>query len=83
MRSRKYRITVAVEKLSNHTIRFLLRRGIAPRMWAMLEAVGRRAAPADAGRQRAHQRHLLDADPAADLRIDLTDDHGPSSQSSR
>ena len=43
MRSRRYRITVAAEKLSNHTIRFLLRRGIAPRMWAMLETVGRRS----------------------------------------
>ena len=43
MRSRKYRITVAAEKLSNLTIRFLLRRGIAPKVWAMLETTGRRS----------------------------------------
>jgi deazaflavin-dependent oxidoreductase (nitroreductase family) len=43
MRSRKYRVTVAAEKLSNHTIRFLLRRGIAPKVWAMLETTGRRS----------------------------------------
>jgi deazaflavin-dependent oxidoreductase (nitroreductase family) len=43
MRTRKYRITVAAEKLSNLTIRFLLRRGIAPKMWAMLETTGRRS----------------------------------------
>ena len=43
MRSRKYRVTVAAEKLSNLTIRFLLRRGIAPKVWAMLETVGRRS----------------------------------------
>jgi deazaflavin-dependent oxidoreductase (nitroreductase family) len=43
MRSRKYRITVAAEKLSNLSIRFLLRRGIAPKVWAMLETTGRRS----------------------------------------
>ena len=43
MRSPKYRITVAAEKLSNLTIRFLLRRGIAPKMWAMLETTGRKS----------------------------------------
>jgi deazaflavin-dependent oxidoreductase (nitroreductase family) len=42
MRSRRYRITVAVERLSNRTIRLLLRRGVAPRMWALLETTGRR-----------------------------------------
>jgi deazaflavin-dependent oxidoreductase (nitroreductase family) len=34
---------VAAEKASNLTIRFLLRRGLAPRMWAMLETTGRRS----------------------------------------
>jgi deazaflavin-dependent oxidoreductase (nitroreductase family) len=43
MRSRKYRLTVAAEKASNLTIRFLLRRGLAPRMWAMLETTGRKS----------------------------------------
>ena len=43
MRSRRYRITVAAEKLSNLTIRFLLRRGLAPKMWAMLETAGRKS----------------------------------------
>jgi deazaflavin-dependent oxidoreductase (nitroreductase family) len=43
MRSRKYRITVAAEKLSNLSIRFLLRRGIAPKVWAMLETTGRKS----------------------------------------
>ena len=42
MRSRRYRVTVAAEKLSNHTIRFLLRRGVAPPVWALLETTGRR-----------------------------------------
>jgi len=35
-------MTVAAEKLSNHTIRFLLRRGLAPPVWALLETTGRR-----------------------------------------
>jgi deazaflavin-dependent oxidoreductase (nitroreductase family) len=34
---------VAAEKLSNLTIRFLLRRGIAPKVWAMLETTGRKS----------------------------------------
>jgi deazaflavin-dependent oxidoreductase (nitroreductase family) len=34
---------VAAEKLSNLTIRFLLRRGIAPTVWAMLETTGRKS----------------------------------------
>jgi deazaflavin-dependent oxidoreductase (nitroreductase family) len=42
MRSRRYRVIVAAEKLSNHTIRFLLRRGVAPPVWALLETTGRR-----------------------------------------
>jgi deazaflavin-dependent oxidoreductase (nitroreductase family) len=127
MRSRRYRIIVAVEKLSNHTIRFLVRRGIAPRMWAMLETVGRqsglpRQTPvgnglidgtfwvvAAHGRQADYVRNIAtvldDDDPDArsrmlphrmdaaigrvmqtqplTVRIDFTDDHGPSSQSSR
>ena len=41
MRSWRYRITVAAEKPSNLIIRFLLRRGLAPRTWAMLETTGR------------------------------------------
>ena len=43
MRSRRYRVTVAAERLSNLTIRFLLRRGIAPPVWALLETTGRRS----------------------------------------
>jgi deazaflavin-dependent oxidoreductase (nitroreductase family) len=42
MRSRRYRVIVAAEKLSNHTIRFPLRRGVAPPVWALLETTGRR-----------------------------------------
>ena len=38
-----YRVTVAAEKPSNLTIRFLLRLGIAPRMWALLETTGRKS----------------------------------------
>ncbi len=34
---------MAAEKLSNLSIRFLLRRGIAPKVWAMLETTGRRS----------------------------------------
>jgi deazaflavin-dependent oxidoreductase (nitroreductase family) len=41
MRTRRYRLTVAAEKLSNRSIRFLLRRGIAPPVWALLETTGR------------------------------------------
>jgi deazaflavin-dependent oxidoreductase (nitroreductase family) len=41
MRTRRYRLTVAAEKLSNRSIRFLLRRGIAPPVWALLETIGR------------------------------------------
>ena len=36
-------MTVAAEKVSNHTIRFLLRRGLAPPVWALLETTGRRS----------------------------------------
>lgn len=36
-------MTVAAEKLSNLTIRSLLRRGIAPKVWALLETTGRRS----------------------------------------
>jgi deazaflavin-dependent oxidoreductase (nitroreductase family) len=43
MRSRRYRVTVAAERLSNLTIRFLLRRGVAPPVWALLETTGRRS----------------------------------------
>jgi deazaflavin-dependent oxidoreductase (nitroreductase family) len=35
-------MTVAAEKPSNRTIRFMLRRGLAPPVWALLETTGRR-----------------------------------------
>jgi deazaflavin-dependent oxidoreductase (nitroreductase family) len=42
MRSRKYRIVTTVERLNNRLIRFALRKGIAPRAFALLETTGRR-----------------------------------------
>lgn len=42
MRSRKYRIVTTVERISNRLTRFALRRGIAPRAFALLETTGRR-----------------------------------------
>ncbi|WP_433728682.1 nitroreductase/quinone reductase family protein [Actinoplanes sp. CA-051413] len=42
MRSRKYRIVTAVERINNRLTRFALRRGIAPRAFALLETTGRR-----------------------------------------
>jgi deazaflavin-dependent oxidoreductase (nitroreductase family) len=42
MRSRKYRIVTAVERLNNRLTRFALRKGIAPRAFALLETTGRR-----------------------------------------
>jgi deazaflavin-dependent oxidoreductase (nitroreductase family) len=41
MRSRKYRIVTAVERLNNRLTRFALRKGIAPRAFALLETTGR------------------------------------------
>ncbi len=34
MRTRKYRLVTRVERLSNRTIRWALRRGVAPATWA-------------------------------------------------
>ena len=42
MRSRKYRIVTAAERLNNRLTRFALRKGIAPRAFALLETTGRR-----------------------------------------
>jgi deazaflavin-dependent oxidoreductase (nitroreductase family) len=42
MRSRKYRVVTAAERISNRLTRFALRRGIAPRAFALLETTGRR-----------------------------------------
>jgi deazaflavin-dependent oxidoreductase (nitroreductase family) len=42
MRSRKYRIVTAVERLNNRLTCFALRKGIAPRAFALLETTGRR-----------------------------------------
>ena len=42
MRSRKYRIVTAAERINNRLTRFALRRGIAPRAFALLETTGRR-----------------------------------------
>jgi deazaflavin-dependent oxidoreductase (nitroreductase family) len=42
MRSRKYRIVTAVERINNRLTRFALRRGIAPQTFALLETTGRR-----------------------------------------
>jgi deazaflavin-dependent oxidoreductase (nitroreductase family) len=42
MRSRKYRIVTTVERANNRLTRFLLRRGLAPKAFALLETTGRR-----------------------------------------
>ena len=42
MRSRKYRIVTAVERINNRLTRFALRKGMAPRAFALLETTGRR-----------------------------------------
>ncbi|MFC7531681.1 nitroreductase/quinone reductase family protein [Actinoplanes sp. GCM10030250] len=42
MRSRKYRIVTTAERLNNRLTRFALRKGIAPRAFALLETTGRR-----------------------------------------
>ena len=43
MRSRKYRLVTTAERLSNRLMRFALRRGFAPRAFALLETTGRRS----------------------------------------
>ena len=42
VRSRKYRIVTAVERLNNRLTRFVLRKGVAPPASALLEPTGRR-----------------------------------------
>jgi len=42
MRSRKYRIITSVERINNRLTRWALRRGVAPRAFALLETTGRR-----------------------------------------
>ena len=41
-RTRKYRLIIAAERVNNRLTRFLLRRGLAPRAFALLETIGRR-----------------------------------------
>jgi deazaflavin-dependent oxidoreductase (nitroreductase family) len=41
-RSGKYRVVTRLERLNNHLVRAALRRGIAPRAFALLETHGRR-----------------------------------------
>jgi deazaflavin-dependent oxidoreductase (nitroreductase family) len=43
MRSRKYRVVTTVERLNNRLTRLALRRGFAPRAFALLETTGRRS----------------------------------------
>jgi deazaflavin-dependent oxidoreductase (nitroreductase family) len=42
MRSRKYRVVTTAERFNNRLTRFALRKGIAPRAFALLETTGRR-----------------------------------------
>ncbi|HEX6683245.1 MAG TPA: nitroreductase/quinone reductase family protein [Candidatus Limnocylindrales bacterium] len=42
-RSRKYRVITALERLNNRCTRWALRRGLAPRAFALLETTGRRS----------------------------------------
>ncbi|MEU4218747.1 nitroreductase/quinone reductase family protein [Actinoplanes sp. NPDC026623] len=42
MRSRKYRVVTATERINNRLTRFALRKGLAPRAFALLETTGRR-----------------------------------------
>ena len=42
-RSRKYRVVTTLERANNRLIRLLLRRGLAPRAFALLETTGRRS----------------------------------------
>ncbi|HEV7710157.1 MAG TPA: nitroreductase/quinone reductase family protein [Asanoa sp.] len=41
MRSRKYRVITRLERLNNRMTQFALHRGIAPRVFALLETTGR------------------------------------------
>src|SRR5436305_7469186 len=43
MRSRKYRLVTTAERPSNRLMRFALRKGFAPRAFALLETTGRRS----------------------------------------
>jgi deazaflavin-dependent oxidoreductase (nitroreductase family) len=43
MRSRKYRLMTTMERLNNRMTRAALRRGLAPRAYALLETTGRRS----------------------------------------
>jgi deazaflavin-dependent oxidoreductase (nitroreductase family) len=43
MRSRKYRLVITVERINNRLLRWALRRGVAPRTFALLETTGRRS----------------------------------------
>ncbi len=43
MRTRKYRWVTAAERINNRLTRFALRRGVAPRAFALLETTGRRS----------------------------------------
>ncbi|MGI8333733.1 nitroreductase/quinone reductase family protein [Actinomadura scrupuli] len=43
MRSRKYKLVTKMERLNNRLVRSALRRGIAPRAFALLETTGRRS----------------------------------------
>ena len=43
MRSRKYRLIITIERLNNRLMRLALRRGLAPRAFALLETTGRRS----------------------------------------
>jgi deazaflavin-dependent oxidoreductase (nitroreductase family) len=43
MRTRKYRIVTALERVNNRLVRFALRRGLAPAAFALLETTGRRS----------------------------------------
>ena len=42
-RTRKYRVVTTLERLNNRLTRYLLRRGWAPRAFALLETTGRRS----------------------------------------
>ena len=43
MRTRKYRIVTTLERVNNRLTRFALRRGLAPKAFALLETTGRRS----------------------------------------
>jgi deazaflavin-dependent oxidoreductase (nitroreductase family) len=43
VRSRKYRLMTTLERVNNRLTRFALRRGFAPRAFALLETTGRRS----------------------------------------